>query len=251
MQEERPQWIKIHYDTEKHYWWFALKRSLIINSITKLTSKNSTILEIGSGGGLLSAELTKLGFDIISTDIEPASGNYTKEMGVKKVFISNCGEAIPLRDASIDIIFMTDVLEHIKDDYKTISECVRLLKPGGYILITVPAYQCLYSSWDKWNRHYRRYDKKRILTLAQDHNLSITKITYWNIPGIPFAMFRKFVDIFNPNRTYQGFPTVPKTLDKILRFLISIENNLIQKTSLPLGLSLVCILQKKLTNGNT
>lgn len=244
MPEEHPNWIKIHYETEKNYWWFVLKRQLIINFITSLTPLGAPILEIGSGGGLLSAELHKTGYDIISTDIEPTSAKYTMQMGIRKVFISDCGDSIPLRDASVNLIFMTDVLEHIKDDDKTISECVRILKPQGYILITVPAYQCLFSSWDRWNRHYRRYNKKKIYNLAQKHNLTIVKMTYWNIPGIPFALWRKIIDIFNPNRTYEGFPTTPKLIDKLLRLLISMENNLVRITSLPFGLSLVCILQK-------
>ncbi len=245
--EERPHWIKIHYETEKDYWWFALKRQLIINFITSLVPQGSTILEIGSGGGLLSAELQKIGFKIISTDVEPSSARYTREMGISRVFISDCGEGIPLQDASVDLIFMTDVLEHIEDDNRVLSECFRVLKSGGYILITVPAYQCLYSSWDRWNHHYRRYNKKAICSLAQRNNLSIIKITFWNIPGVPFAILRKFLDIFNPNRSYEGFPRVPKILDKVLRLIISVENYLIRKVSLPFGLSLICILRKEST----
>ncbi|MCX8065846.1 MAG: class I SAM-dependent methyltransferase [Candidatus Hydrogenedentes bacterium] len=243
--EDRSDWIKIHHETEKDYWWFTLKRDLVIMLISSMVEKGSTVLEIGSGGGMLSAELSKIGYNIISTDVEPASAKYTKEMRVEKVFISDCGKGIPLLEKTIDLIFMTDVLEHIEDDDYTISECVRVLKNGGYLLITVPAYPCLYSSWDRWNNHYRRYNKKMILSFAQTHNLSVLKLSHWNTLGIPFAITRKFLDIFAPNRNYEGFPHTPKFIDSTLRYLMSIENRIIKKYSIPAGLSIVCILQKK------
>lgn len=243
--ENRSDWIKIHHETEKDYWWFELKRDLVIKSILSLIEVGSTVLEVGSGGGKLSAELKREGYDIISTDIEPASARFTKNAGIDKVFISDCGEGIPLSDNTIDLILMTDVLEHIENDSYVISECVRILKNKGFLLLTVPAYPSLYSSWDKWNRHYRRYNKVMILKLAHEHNLAVIKITHWNILGVPFAVLRKFQDIFNPERDYKGFPRVPKVIDLFLRRVVSIENKVIQKKSIPVGLSIVAVLQKK------
>lgn len=238
------QWITIHHETEKNYWWFILKRNLITHFTQSLIRKGSTILEIGCGGGRLSQKLQQLGYRVVSTDFEPFAVQYTREMGINQCFVSNCGEGVPIVDESIDLVVMTDVLEHIQNDELTMNECKRILKKGGYILITVPAHPCLFSSWDRWNKHFRRYTRKRLFYLSNNSHLSIKKLTYWNIPGLPFAVVRKIKDFFNPQLNYEGFPHVPALIELPLKGFVAIENRWIYKFSLPLGLSLLCIFEK-------
>ncbi len=242
--EKSNKWIAIHHETEKNYWWFILKRELILYFIQSLIKKNDSVLEIGCGGGRLSCEIQQSGYKVISTDFEPSAVHYTKGSGIMNSFVSNSGEGIPIRDESIDLIVMTDVLEHILDHALTIQECHRVLKRGGYIVITVPAYPCLFSSWDKWNKHYRRYTKKQLVYLAETSHLKIKKLTYWNIPGIPFAILRKIKDLFNPFQNYEGFPPVPAFIEIPLKWFVSAENRCVRKFSLPIGLSLICIFEK-------
>lgn len=242
--EKSNKWIAIHHETEKNYWWFILKRELITNFIQSLIKKNDSVLEIGCGGGRLSCELQQSGYKIISTDLEPSAVYYTKKAGIINSFVSNSGEGIPIRDEVIDLIVMTDVLEHIKEHTLTIRECSRVLKKGGYIVLTVPAYPCLFSSWDQWNKHFRRYTKKQLIHLAETSHLRIKKLTYWNTPGIPFAMLRKIKDLFNPSQNYEGFPPVPAIIEIPLKWFVSMENKWVRRFSLPVGLSLICIFEK-------
>lgn len=243
--EKNNKWITIHHETEKNYWWFILKRNLITYFIQSLIKKSASILEIGCGGGRLSLELQQLGYKLISTDFEPSAVHYTKESGISHSFVSNSGEGVPIKDETIDLIVMTDVLEHIKDHTLTIQECGRVLKKGGYIVITVPAYPCLFSSWDHWNKHYRRYTKKQLIHLAEISHLKIKKLTFWNIPGIPFAILRKINDFFNPSQNYEGFPPVPTFIEIPLKWFVSVENKWVRRFSLPIGLSLICIFEKR------
>ncbi|MGC9052568.1 MAG: class I SAM-dependent methyltransferase [Candidatus Hydrogenedens sp.] len=242
--ENNNKWITIHHETEKNYWWFILKREIITYFIQSLLKKTDSILEIGCGGGRLSCELQQLGYKVISTDFEPSAVFYTKKSGITHAFVSNSGEGIPIKNETIDLIVMTDVLEHIKDHSLTIQECHRVLKKEGYIVITVPAYPCLFSSWDRWNKHYRRYTKEQLIYLAKTSHLKIKKLTFWNIPGIPFAIFRKIKDLFNPSQNYEGFPSVPTLIEIPLKCFISMENKWLRRFSLPVGLSLICIFEK-------
>lgn len=237
-------WITIHHETEKDYWWFTSKRNLIIQLIQFYASTSSTLLEIGCGGGKLSSELQKLGYQVFSTDYEPTAVEYTKGLGIENAFVCDSGVGLPLKDNCMDLIVMTDVLEHIQDHELAINECKRVLKSGGHIILTVPACPCLFSSWDRWNKHFRRYTRKQLKILAKETNMRIEKLTFWNIPGLPFAVFRKITDIFHHNKTYQGFPPVPRIVEIPLKGFISLENKLIKKISLPVGLSLICILKK-------
>jgi len=244
VQEKNKEWITIHHETEKNYWWFILKRELITYFIQSLIEKGSSVLEIGCGGGRLSSEIQQLGYKVISTDYEPSAVQYTQYKGIMNSFISNCGEGIPISNESIDLVVMTDVLEHIQNHTLTINECNRILKKGGYILITVPAHPCLFSSWDRWNRHFRRYTKKQLKHLAEISHLKIRKLTFWNIPGLPFAILRKIKDFFNPLQEYEGFPPVPFFIEIPLKKIVSAENKWVHRFSLPLGLSLICIFEK-------
>ncbi len=243
-EEMRNEWITIHHETEKNYWWFILKRQLIISFVQSLINKGDVILEIGCGGGQLSCELQQSGYEVISTDYEPSAVQYTHDKGIPYCFVSNCGEGIPIQDESVHLIIMTDVLEHIQNHTLTMKECHRILKTGGYVLITVPAYPCLFSSWDRWNKHFRRYTKKQLQELAKDSQLIIKKLTHWNIPGLPFALLRKIIDYFNPTRSYEGFPPVPSLIELPLKWFVSVENNWVRKHYLPMGLSIICIFQK-------
>ncbi|MCA1902766.1 MAG: class I SAM-dependent methyltransferase [Candidatus Hydrogenedens sp.] len=242
---ESNQWISIHHETEKDYWWFILKRELILHLANKVLPPPGTVLEVGCGGGKLSYELQQSGYQVVSTDFEPSAVKFTKELGILKTFVSHSGEGIPLQDESIDMIIMTDVLEHIYNHQLAIIECKRVLRNKGFLIMTVPAFPCLFSSWDRWNHHFRRYTKKQLKTLAHQAHFHIKKLSFWNIPGIPFAVLRKIIDVFNPLQTYQGFPPVPRMVEVPLKVLVSLENKWIQKCSLPIGLSLVCIFQKQ------
>lgn len=237
-------WVTIHHETEKNYWWFVLKRQLITHFTQSFKPPGSIVLEIGCGGGRLSWEIQQRGYIVLSTDYEPSAVQFAKELGINHCFISNCGEGIPIADESIDLIVMTDVLEHIQNHTLTINECFRILKRGGFVIITVPAYPYLFSSWDRWNNHYRRYKKNQLVELAKHAQFEVKKLTYWNMPGLPFAVFRKIKDLYNPLRNYEGFPPVPPWIEMPLKWIVSLENKWVRRFSLPMGLSLIGIFKK-------
>lgn len=116
-------------------------------------------LEIGSGfGGLVTYLNTGMSDRCRAYGIEPAADAYSGTIAVTRIlakenklssrFVSACGEAIPLKSNSFDIVYSTSVLEHVKDPEKVISEALRVLKPGGLFQFVIPNY----SSW--WEGHY-------------------------------------------------------------------------------------------------
>jgi 2-polyprenyl-6-hydroxyphenyl methylase/3-demethylubiquinone-9 3-methyltransferase len=110
------------------------KRKLIIDPNVLLQRRSA--LEIGCGGGLLCEEITRLGFHVTGIDPSESSlqiaAGHARANGLQIQYKSGCGEAIPCEDGSMDIVFCCDVLEHVRDVPKVISEISRVLKPGGY-----------------------------------------------------------------------------------------------------------------------
>ena len=89
-------------------------------------------------------------------------------------------EELPWEDGSFDLITCLDVIEHTPDDRVTLGELRRVSRPGAYLLVTVPAYQGLWSMHDVANHHYRRYSRPRLRAAAVDAGWRVTRMTSFN-----------------------------------------------------------------------
>jgi 2-polyprenyl-6-hydroxyphenyl methylase / 3-demethylubiquinone-9 3-methyltransferase len=123
--------------------------------------KGNTALEVGSGGGILTEEIAKMGF--ITTGIDPAdhsvqtASNHAKGTGLNIKYDKGSGEALPYPDSSFNAVFCCDVLEHVKDLPKVISEISRVLKPGGVFFYdtlnrTFISKLVAIKIWQEWKR---------------------------------------------------------------------------------------------------
>lgn len=120
-----------------------------------------TALEVGSGGGILTEEIAKMGFTV--TGIDPAdqsvltASNHAKASGLDIKYEKGVGEHLPYIDASFDFVFCCDVLEHVQDLPKVISEISRVLKPGGVFIYdtvnrTFISKMVAIKIWQEWKR---------------------------------------------------------------------------------------------------
>jgi 2-polyprenyl-6-hydroxyphenyl methylase / 3-demethylubiquinone-9 3-methyltransferase len=141
------------YDQEGDRWWkpdfslnliktlfnpFRVGYSEKIFERLKINPEGKTALEVGCGGGILCEEIAGIGFNTIGIDpsaqsIDTAS-KHASESGLKISYINGVGEKLPFPDNSCDVIFSCDVLEHVQNLPKVISEISRILKPGGIFL---------------------------------------------------------------------------------------------------------------------
>ena len=123
--------------------------------------KGKTALEVGSGGGILAEEIARMGF--IVTGIDPAeqsvvtASNHAKVSGLDIKYEKGMGENLPYTDASFDVVFCCDVLEHVQDLPKVISEISRVLKPGGVFIYdtvnrTFISKVVAIKIWQEWKR---------------------------------------------------------------------------------------------------
>lgn len=156
---------------------------------------NGEILEIGSGIGNISTLLLKNNSAVTLSDLRKNYCDILEEkfkdaFTLKKIIQVNLTEPdfeikhSPLFE-NFDTIIALNVIEHIQDDGKAMANCRKLLRPGGCLIIQVPAFQWLYNSLDKGLGHYKRYTKKSLHKLITDHGLSIQVSRYFNLAGIP------------------------------------------------------------------
>jgi 2-polyprenyl-3-methyl-5-hydroxy-6-metoxy-1,4-benzoquinol methylase len=152
------------------------------------------ILEIGSGIGNISECFIKNGYSITLSDYSDhycasLKNKFASEPLVNGVYqidlVADNFETI-FKDliGTFDTVFALNVVEHIKDDNLAIANCKKLLKPGGHLIILVPAWQTLYNGFDVALEHFRRYTRKTISTVFKAQNLEILKTWYFNFAGI-------------------------------------------------------------------
>ena len=144
------------YKFEQFYWWHVGRRDILNFFLKKfLNKKGIQILEIGCGTGGNLEILSNLS-EVTGLDVSKYALDFCRKRGVNNLVLGRA-EKTNFPSESFDLILMLDVLEHIKDDKKAIGETRRILKEGGYFLVTVPAYQFIWSEHDEILGHYRRY----------------------------------------------------------------------------------------------
>ena len=166
-------------------WMFETVRKYIIPG---------TVLEIGSGIGNISSQFLEEGYQITLSDIrenycEFLRKNFGEEKHLQEVvkldlvhedFESEYANLL----GSFDNLYALNVIEHIEDDVLALANCKKLLKPGGRIIILVPAYQSLYNQFDKNLYHFRRYTRKTMSAVFRKNHFDILKAFHFNFMGI-------------------------------------------------------------------
>jgi ubiquinone/menaquinone biosynthesis C-methylase UbiE len=238
--------LKYHELEEKH-WWFIGRRDIIFGLI-KDHRRDVEILEIGCSGGVLIEFLNKQGFlKLHGIDIDERAIEICRQRGIKQVMVADAQET-GFKEEQFDVLIASDVLEHIKDEDKALREWYRILKPGGTLIIFVPAFQFLWSNHDEVNRHFRRYSKSALVKILEKNSFKTEKVSYWNFSlFFPISLFRLFQKFLSANRKrasaqlYEFNTLINKTLEYILR----LENNFLSTgINLPIGVSLFIIGRK-------
>jgi SAM-dependent methyltransferase len=154
-------------------------------------------------------------------------------------------EAIPHPDASFHVVTCLDVLEHTRDDVRSLRELRRVTRPGGFLVVTVPAYPRLWSRHDEVNRHYRRYTRRSLRAAAEAAGWSVERMTSFNAAYlVPAAAVRVVTRSADANGTSELALTPPR-LDRVLELPLRAEAALIARgVALPAGLSLLAVMRR-------
>lgn len=220
---------------EKDHWWFKARREIIDTILKDLNLKEPKILEIGCGTGGNLKMLKKYG-DTSAIEMDEFAVNYANKefKNVQQGYLPN---NIPF-DEKFDLICMFDVLEHIEEDKLSIEVLKKHLNPNGILLITVPAYQWLYGSHDKFLHHKRRYSLNQIESILKD--FSILKKSYFNTFLFPLVVLSRIIDKLIPHKDNSlGYNIPNKIINSFFYKIFKLEKNLLTKYSFPFGSSIL------------
>jgi len=237
-----PQHLDELIDVEDSYWWHVAKRLMVTEIVQSRCPAPDRIVEGGIGSCRNLLELQRLGYEVYGFDVMSAAVDRGKELGLAHVQLHDLGQPWPLEDHSMGCVVLLDVLEHMADLVTVLTHARQVLRPGGAIVLTVPANPWLYGDWDKRLGHYRRYTASELRTHATAAGLTVDWLTHWNAFTFPAAIaVRGYQRCFPRCRTTE-FPRVNRRVNQILLSMSRWERWWIRRGSVPFGLSLVGVL---------
>ena len=204
----------------------------------------SKLIDVGAGNGLFLKFFKNREFEVRGIELEAELvAKMKKDPQLKGVAISQ-GDITKLTGkGQYGVAIASDVIEHIKDDKKALENLWTFLKPGGLLVITVPAHSYLYGKRDVAWGHFRRYDKKSLELKVKSLKFSEVKIiTFWNIVGyFVYFFYEKMLHKQINEEMRYGKSFKSKIVRTVLDFILKVEEMI---GGLPLGLTLVAVVKK-------
>jgi SAM-dependent methyltransferase len=203
------------------------------------------VCELGCGtGGNLTAIAGE--HDVTGVECSPHALNYARKSLGSRVRFGSLPHEIDLPPGSFDIVLITDVLEHIENDAASAAAALELVRPGGIVVATVPAYQWLYSPRDAHHHHFRRYGKNQFRVLWNRVDSQIELLSHYNTALFPAAAAVRLATKVSQRSSEPGDISVPpRAINEQLALLMQCEANLLGRVPMPFGLSLVTVVRKR------
>jgi SAM-dependent methyltransferase len=225
------------------HWWFLGRKKILNNIILGLKlEKNAKILEIGAGTGANLDMLDKFG-NLEATELDLKSREFCISNGWT-VFECDLPDGVKNLDNNYDLICLIDVLEHIELDEKLISELSNKISFGGFLLISCPSYQWLYTDYDKKLGHFRRYNKISILRLFKDTSLNIKRVGFFNFLLFPLIILGNFLERLGIYGREDAIKIPNSILNNFFLYFFIIESKIVRFFLFPFGASILIVAKK-------
>jgi 2-polyprenyl-3-methyl-5-hydroxy-6-metoxy-1,4-benzoquinol methylase len=234
---------KQHQQVQESHWWFRVKDNILKDLAKKYFKYGASILDFGCNYGHLVRLLQSSGYDSYGFDISEKAINYGRSLGINNIFLESEKSLMP---ASFDALVALDVLEHLEDDGKILNYFSSIVRSGGVVIMTVPAFGFLWGVQDVISHHFRRYTLKKLLHLVEsDGNFKILKKSYFNtLLFVPIALVRIFTRVFVKNPRYSDLDMNGNFLNKIFFHIFDFERKILRYVSFPFGVSILLVLKK-------
>ncbi|HKX31894.1 MAG TPA: class I SAM-dependent methyltransferase [Blastocatellia bacterium] len=235
---------------ESWHWWFRGRQRILETVLNhELNGRESlAIASLGCGpaSGLQWLErFAAPSGRIVGIDAEP---HHAHPRPPRIEFIIGQVGALPLAGRSFDLVLALDLLEHLDDDAAGLRDAARLLKPGGLLLVTVPALPSLWGGQDVVSHHRRRYVKQTFADLFTRAGLPAPHTTYFNtllfppIAGVRWT--RRALGLAERARS-DFADSRPGLANELLTAIFAAEQHLVTRIPLPIGVSLMATLRLK------
>ena len=239
----------IMYRVEGRHWWFVGRRRIIAGFLEQIFAKfrqerleRPRILDVGCGTGANLELLGQFG-DAEGVDVSDEALSFCRARGLGSV--RKCAaESLPFEDESFDLVTGLDVVEHLDDDLAGLGEMHRVLRPGGRIMVFVPAFMFLWGVQDEVSNHRRRYTLPELRRRVAEAGLIVERATYANIVLFAPILAGRLLMKATGYRPASENDINVGPLNGFLAWALGAESWWLRRMNFPFGVSIVCIARR-------
>lgn len=240
-----PELYAAHERLEDEHWWFEGRRRVIREVLRRhvLPRKNRRLLDVGCGTGGMFPLLTEFG-EVDGAEASPDALERARRKFPSRR-IEACSLPHQLPEGTWDVITAFDVIEHVDHPIESLSTMRSRIPFDGQIVVTVPAFQFLWSHHDEVNQHRRRYSRLDLVSALSSAGLRVTFVSYFNTLLFPAVAGARLLERLRPARAQQGADLQEATpqVNRALTRLFGSERFVVGRMTLPFGVSLIAVAQ--------
>ena len=213
------------------YWWYAARNDLLRAGLGAWLGSPARVLDVGSADGPSARWLPEQGRVAVDTDARGLVAGRD---------VCASALALPFAAGTFDVVAAFDVIEHCEPEAQAVAELARVLRPGGRMLVSVPAYSWAWTDHDVRAGHHRRYTRGRLVAALEHEGLEVARVTHAFAFVFPmFVAERAVRRLRRPDPGTSRLPQPTPAVDRLLRTLCRLEGWLLSRRDLPFGSSVL------------
>jgi SAM-dependent methyltransferase len=234
------QYGALYEDLYRRHWWFRAREAILVEVIGTLRlPKPATILDVGCGNGLFFEQLEQFG-DVCGIEIDnslvPPGSRYRHRISDKPLGHPE----YPLQ--AYDLITALDVVEHIRDDEAAVAAMLAMLRPGGTLVMTVPASMLLWDRHDEINQHFRRYSRQSLAALLRGKAKVLRMEYLFHLLFLPKMLVKIRNSVLGGSTAQHGVPS--PAVNRWMEAACLADYRFLRPLRVPFGTSLLAVVQK-------
>ncbi len=224
-------------------WWYRARRDWLRQELAPRLIRGARAYDIGCGTADAMATLAAMGAQpVVGTDLSEHVLGWVRRRPDPPVVLESLAEQLPFADGSASTLISMDVIEHLDDDVVALREYRRVLDRDGVVLLTVPAYQWIWSEHDERAAHRRRYSRERFVIAVRAAGFEVDRVTYLFSFLVPLAAVVRKTPLkrFFPPTDEEASAMHP-AIERSLAMLARLERRIGARFDIPFGLSILVV----------